>query len=307
MNFTRLVDLLVSSGYNIPSTPSIVLKGSGKKYKSSQFVISADVQRDADVKRAVNKIAGNFSESKMKIPSVYSDIDPDTNEEILWVYDGQHTVLAMLFLGLQELPAYVIPFESTTEQDKIKEMYHSFIGLNTSQVKVSWFDIHKGNVAVGDSRAVEIQSLCDSTGVTLCKTATRNTPNALSQIKVAYLVHGQFKEYMEESLRDLVSIWPNLKISGSVFHGYTRLLRELYKAHGNRNAIPLSTITSVMKSMNIADSLHLWDIAKSDYIKSGRVKPYLVGVAGKDTAASLLMMVNDTTNSKIHIRDLGVM
>lgn len=306
MKFKRLTDILSDKGYSNSLTPSLVLRGEGPRYDIRKFVVSEEVQREADDKRATQKIAPKFNEAKMKVPSAFRDVDPDTGEEIFWVYDGQHTVLALIFLGLTEIPAYIIPFLSTSPIDKKKEMYEAFIGLNTSQVKVGWYDIHKGNVVIGDPKAVDIQRICNDNGADLCKSAPRSTPGALSQVKLTYTVYEQFKKYMPEAIRDMISIWPHSKIEGSVFHGYARLLKELYDQYGHRNHLPVSTFKKIIEEKNITDSLHCWDIAKANYIKKGKVAPYLIGVAGMDTAAALALIYNDGSKNKVTIRNLGV-
>lgn len=304
MKYKKLIDILRAEGYSIPASPEITLRGNGPSYHRDLFVVNPLVQRECDTKRSANKIAPNFQESMMKVPSAFIDVDEDGND-VLGVYDGQHTVLALILRGVTHIPAYALNFLSTTPADKDKEMFKAFVGLNTSQVKVSTYDIHKGNVAIGDPLACAIDATATRNGAILLNSAPATRAGAITKVKLFYTIHEQFNKYIDEAIRDILTIWPGYKIEGTILHGYARLLRELYKQYGHRNHMPVIAIQNAMYAKSIPTSMFAWDIIREDYIRVGKTSPIFTGVGGMDVAAGIALITNEH-NTPVCINNLKV-
>lgn len=80
--------------------------------------------------------------------------------ETAWVLiDGQHRVEAARRIGIEVVPALIVPAPTRDEQAQV------FLAVNRQRVAINHFAMHYASVAAGEQIAVDTQALADQAGI----------------------------------------------------------------------------------------------------------------------------------------------
>ncbi len=151
----------------------------------------------------IKKIIQNFHWSKMQPLQVCKA----KRENKYYVIDGQHRVLALLELNIDEIPCYCA-FEADEGSQAL-----AFISINKNRVQMTAIAQHHAQVGAGDQNAIKIQKCCDDAGVVLPQTVKSggdmgyNETQAVSKIGSLIRITGH--ENMVETFQIIMKAFPN--------------------------------------------------------------------------------------------------
>lgn len=125
-----------------------------------RLTVDAKYQRDTASRRSravIEKITATFRWSRFGIVSVVK------HGGGYHVVDGQHRVEACRALGLQKVPAVVLPHAT------LEAAAADFVAINRDRVTVTPLHIHHAMLAAGDPEAQAIARACKAGGVEICR------------------------------------------------------------------------------------------------------------------------------------------
>lgn len=108
----------------------------------------------------ISKIIQNWNWAHFKCPIVVKD--GDTGKP--WVLDGQHTAIAAAtHPDIELIPVMIVTAETLSDRAR------AFMGHNKDRIAVTPLQIHHTSVVAKDDEAIEIEAVCDASGVRILK------------------------------------------------------------------------------------------------------------------------------------------
>jgi hypothetical protein len=127
---------------------------------TAKCAVDSKYQRDTGSRRSrnlIDKIVAGFKWSRFGIVLVVRHAGG------FHVVDGQHRVEACRTLGIETLPAVILPHSD------IAAAAADFVAINRDRVTVTPLHIHYAELAAGSPRAVALARVCAESGVELCR------------------------------------------------------------------------------------------------------------------------------------------
>lgn len=190
-------------------------------------------QRETNLKHATT-IGQNFKYEYSKAVSAYRC--PTTGR--LFVTDGQHTSIGAALAGVARIPVLVFNLQQqVSSKVLIKRQSKQFVAINKNVKKMDRYTLHRNELIQEEPLAVEVQELCDKTGVVLIPTSQKKkrTPGSMSHVDVVYKSVTQIgSKAAEMGFRFHRKFWPREPIEPVVFWGLARFFKqfEAYRARG---------------------------------------------------------------------------
>lgn len=135
--------------------------------------------------RNIGKIAREFDWSLFGVVVV-----ANIGEQLFAIVDGQHRTTAAAMRGVVDVPCVII------EADPSKQA-SAFAAINGAVTKISPLQIFNAEIAAGETAAVELNEVCLSAGVTICRypvPANKMKPGqtlAVGTLRRALAVYGR--------------------------------------------------------------------------------------------------------------------
>jgi hypothetical protein len=122
--------------------------------------VDAKYQRDTSSRRSQNlieKIAAGFRWER------FGAVLTVCQGDVWHVIDGQHRVEAARRIGVDSVPAIVLPHAT------VAEAAADFVAINRDRVAVTPLHIHHAQLAAGDPEAQTIERVCKASDVEICR------------------------------------------------------------------------------------------------------------------------------------------
>lgn len=123
----------------------------------SELWVDEDYQRKLGraSPKLIRKIVEEFSWNKYK-PPIVTEVDGR-----LHCVDGQHTAIGALTRGIPQIPVFV------TKMGEFHKRADAFVGHNLDRIKLTPFDVFKGQLKANNPLALDTQRVCDRAGIKL--------------------------------------------------------------------------------------------------------------------------------------------
>lgn len=155
-------------------------------------LLRVDPAYQREVLRAGEKnilnIAMNFEWAKFT-PVIVADI----GDGLFAIIDGQHRTIAAALRGMNDVPCQVV------EADPRKQA-EAFVAVNGNVTAMTKLQLHVARVAAGEPRALQLDEVCASAGVTICRYPVPGNKMKPGETLAVGSLQTLFEKYGRETL-----------------------------------------------------------------------------------------------------------